>query len=133
MNRNWFSSCKCRELQAVRCLQQETSWWFCKTLTCNMALLAVCSSNGKKWVKVRLLLSKPCSFFIQLYLSILHKESSTSFKQCPVAEFHGENVKGNWFNVNDCHGAIYNALTSGVNGLRSNSRLRKLFFLVVFF
>ena len=89
---------------------------------------AVCSSNGKKWVKVRLLLSKPCSFFIQLYLSILHKESSTSLKQCPAAEFHGENVKGNWFNVNDCHGAIYNALTSGVNGLRSNSRLRKLFF-----
>ena len=74
---------KSRELHAVQRRQQETTRQFCKTL--NIALSAICFSNAAKWVEVWLLTSKPCLFSSNIFFS-----SSTSFKQRPQAEFHGQ-------------------------------------------
>ena len=46
LNRDQFSSCKCRELQAVQHHRQETLQRFCETL--NIALSAMCSANVMK-------------------------------------------------------------------------------------
>ena len=68
--------------------------------------------------------------FGRIYLSILRtKESSTSFKQHPPAEFHGQKML-NMINLTNgctvcCHGAII--LLSNARGLGCDSRPRKLF------
>ena len=62
LNRNQFSSCKCRELQwlHVQRHQQDTLRRFCQPL---------CSSNAMKWVKVWLLPPKPCLFSLNTFLN----------------------------------------------------------------
>ena len=70
--------------------------------------------------------------FGRIYLSILRtKESSTSFKQHPPAEFHGQKIL-DMINLTNgctvcCHSAIDIILLSNARGLGCDSRPRKLF------
>ena len=63
LNRNLFSSRKTPRI-AVYNLQKETSWWVLQD-TCR----PWCFLNVTKWVKVRLLLSKPCLFSWNIHVS----------------------------------------------------------------
>ena len=94
-DRNWFSSCNCRELHPR---QQETSRRFCDTKYRLIGHMFF-SSNATKWVKARLLPSKPSLFASNISFISSQKKSFTNFKQRPSAEFHGHNVKYSWFNI----------------------------------
>ena len=101
-------------------------------------LLAICSSNAAKWVKVWLLLSKPCLFSLNISFSsseikLYHLQTA------PPWEFYEQKILNvitlaALFNISCCV-TVDNMFNSHVGGPGFNSRGRRLFslFLVVFF
>ena len=133
LNRNRFSSCKCRKLQAVQRRQQENSPQFCETL--NIALLAISSSNATKWVKVLFLPSKPCLFssttFLNSWWIQLYELQTASIDRISWAKtlkiINSKYTCNTW-----SRSAVAKTMTLDVNCPGLDSRLRKLFILLYF-
>ena len=98
LNRNWFSSCKWREFQAVQRSQQETSGQFCETPACNYCFVCHIQLYMYHVLQMRENESK-YGFYCQnpalfpWIFKFFIDNSSISLKQCLLGEFHGQKLE----------------------------------------